>query len=126
MEQGGSADGNLQHDFDAPLRVTLLSSRVFHSSEAFKLDYEKMEKELRVFVYPDGDPETYFHTPRKVTGKYSSEGYFFKNIKESRFFTADSLQAHLFFIPISCHKMRGKLNGYVLCQEYTTGDFAQI
>ncbi|XLT74482.1 hypothetical protein HN873_030908, partial [Arachis hypogaea] len=58
-----------------------------------------MEKELRVFVYPDSDPETYFHTPRKLTGKYSSKGYFF---------TADSLQAHLFFIPISCHKMRGK------------------
>ncbi|XLR45730.1 hypothetical protein HN51_029833, partial [Arachis hypogaea] len=79
--------------------VTLLSSRVFHSPEAFRLDYEKMEKELRVFVYPDSDPETYFHTPRKLTGKYSSKGYFF---------TADSLQAHLFFIPISCHKMRGK------------------
>ncbi|XP_057737708.1 probable glycosyltransferase At5g03795 isoform X1 [Arachis stenosperma] len=114
----------LQRDFDAPRRVTLHSSRVFHSPEAFELDYEKMEKELKVFVYPDGDPETYFHTPRKLTGKYSSEGYFFKNIKESRFFTADPLQAHLFFIPISCHKMRGKGLTYEL-MIYEVGKYVE-
>ncbi|XP_061370856.1 probable glycosyltransferase At5g03795 [Gastrolobium bilobum] len=92
---------------DAPCKVHL-SSGVFHSPEAFDLDYEKMEEEFKVFVYPDGDPETYFHTPRKLTGKYASEGYFFKNIGESRFFTRDPQRAHLFFIPISCHKMRGR------------------
>ncbi|XP_027338100.1 probable glycosyltransferase At5g03795 [Abrus precatorius] len=85
------------------------SSCVFHSpEEAFHLDYEKMEKEFKVFVYPDGDPKTYFHSPRKLTGKYASEGYFFKNIRESRFFTDDPRRAHLFFLPISCHKMRGR------------------
>ncbi|XP_057737709.1 probable glycosyltransferase At5g03795 isoform X2 [Arachis stenosperma] len=115
---------SLSRDFDAPRRVTLHSSRVFHSPEAFELDYEKMEKELKVFVYPDGDPETYFHTPRKLTGKYSSEGYFFKNIKESRFFTADPLQAHLFFIPISCHKMRGKGLTYEL-MIYEVGKYVE-
>lgn len=98
-----------QVDSEAPRRVELYSSGVFHAPEAFEVDYEKMERELKVFVYPDGDPETYFHTPRKLTGKYASEGYFFKNIRESRFFTTDPHQAHLFFIPISCHKMRGKV-----------------
>jgi len=91
-------------------RVFLLDSTVFHSpEEAFHLDYERMEEEFKVFVYPDGDPETYFHTPRKLTGKYASEGYFFKNIRESRFVTDDPRRAHLFFLPISCHKMRGRV-----------------
>ncbi|KAG4945444.1 hypothetical protein JHK87_041451 [Glycine soja] len=96
-------------DSDAHRRTLPFSSGVFHSpEEAFRFDYEKMEEEFKVFVYPDGDPETYFHTPRKLTGKYASEGYFFKNIRESRFFTDDPRRAHLFFLPISCHKMRGR------------------
>ena len=85
------------------------TSSVLHSAEVFRLEYEKMEKEFKVFVYPDGDPETYYQTPRKLTGKYASEGYFFKNINESRFLTHDPNKAHLFFIPISCHKMRGQV-----------------
>ncbi|KAK9287277.1 hypothetical protein L1049_015690 [Liquidambar formosana] len=71
-----------------------------------------MEKKFRVFVYPDGDPNTYYQTPRKLTGKYASEGYFFQNIRESSFRTDDPDRAHLFFIPISCHKMRGKGTSY--------------
>ncbi|RDX91240.1 putative glycosyltransferase, partial [Mucuna pruriens] len=85
-------------------------SGVFHSpEEAFHLNYDKMENEFKVFIYPDGDPDTYFHTPRKLTGKYASEGYFFKNIRESRFLTNDPRLAHFFFLPISCHKMRGRV-----------------
>ncbi|KAG4960618.1 hypothetical protein JHK87_037251 [Glycine soja] len=100
---------DLPSDSDALRRTLPFSSGVFHSpEEAFRLDYQKMEEEFKVFVYPDGDPETYFHTPRKLTGKYASEGYFFKNIRESRFFTDDPRRAHLFFLPISCHKMRGR------------------
>ncbi|XWS39792.1 hypothetical protein CRYUN_Cryun18bG0084800 [Craigia yunnanensis] len=67
-----------------------------------------MERRFKIFVYPDGDPNTYYHTPRSLSGKYTSEGYFFKNIRESRFLTNDPEKAHLFFIPISCHKMRRK------------------
>eukprot|EP00256_Glycine_max_P066063 XP_025980658.1 uncharacterized protein LOC112998733 [Glycine max] len=101
---------DLPSDSDALRRTLPFSSGVFHSpEEAFRLDYQKMEEEFKVFVYPDGDPETYFHTPRKLTGKYASEGYFFKNIRESRFFTDDPRRAHLFFLPISCHKMRGRV-----------------
>ncbi|XP_057431285.1 probable glycosyltransferase At5g03795 [Lotus japonicus] len=106
-------------DFDAPRRSHLdSSSDVFHSAEAFRRDYQKMEEEFKVFVYPDGDPDTYFHSPRKLTGKYASEGYFFKNIRESRFLTLDPHLAHLFFIPLSCHKMRGKgLNYTAMIEE---------
>lgn len=82
---------------------------VYHSPRVFKLNYAEMEKRFKVYIYPDGDPKTFYQTPRKLTGKYASEGYFFQNIRESRFRTLDPDQAHLFFIPISCHKMRGKV-----------------
>ncbi|KAK7246702.1 hypothetical protein RIF29_41572 [Crotalaria pallida] len=99
------------HHLHAPPQEQLTfspTSVLYHSPETFRSEYERMEKELKVFVYPDGDPDTYFHTPRKLIGRYASEGYFFKNLAESRFFTRDPHRAHLFFIPISCHKMRGK------------------
>ncbi|XP_078428881.1 exostosin family protein isoform X2 [Wolffia australiana] len=67
-----------------------------------------MVRSFKVYIYPDGDPNTYYQTPRKLTGKYSSEGYFFQNLRESSFRTDDPMEADLFFIPISCHKMRGK------------------
>lgn len=84
-------------------------SDIYHSPEVFRLNYAEMERKFKVYIYPDGDPNTFYQTPRKLTGKYSSEGYFFQNIREGRFRTEDPDQAHLFFIPISCHKMRGKV-----------------
>lgn len=84
-------------------------SDIYHSPEVFRLNYAEMERKFKVYIYPDGDPKTFYQTPRKLTGKYSSEGYFFQNIREGRFRTEDPDQAHLFFIPISCHKMRGKV-----------------
>jgi hypothetical protein len=90
-------------------------SDLYHSPRVFKLNYEEMEQNFKIYIYPDGDPNTFYQTPRKLTGKYASEGYFFQNIRESRFRTLDPDQAHLFFIPISCHKMRGKVsNNFVL------------
>ncbi|CAN1288438.1 Probable glycosyltransferase At5g03795 [Linum perenne] len=62
-----------------------------------------MEENFKVYIYTDGDPKTFYQTPRKLTGKYASEGYFFQNIRESKFRTKDPDQAHLFFIPISCN-----------------------
>lgn len=69
-----------------------------------------MERKFKIYIYTDGDPNTFYQTPRKLTGKYSSEGYFFQNIRESGLRTEHPDQADLFFIPISCHKMRGKVN----------------
>lgn len=85
------------------------SSSVYHSPEVFAAGYAEMERSFKVYIYPDGDPKTFYQTPRKLTGKYASEGYFFQNIRESRFRTDDPDQAHLFFVPISAHKMRGKV-----------------
>ncbi|KAI3895844.1 hypothetical protein MKW98_025635 [Papaver atlanticum] len=87
-------------------------SDIYHSHEVFRLNYAEMEKNFKVFIYPDGDPNTFYQTPRKLTGKYASEGFFFQNIWESQFRTEIAELAHLFFIPISCHKMRGKGTSY--------------
>jgi hypothetical protein len=76
-------------------------------SLSLEQDYERMERELKVYIYRDRDPGIYFlRYPREVTGMYGSEAYFFKNIKESRFLTTNPLKAHFFFIPISWHQMR--------------------
>lgn len=95
---------------------------VYHFPKVFRLNYAEMLKRFKVYVYSDGDPKTYYQTPRKLTGKYSSEGYFFQNLKESNFVTDDPDQADLFFIPISCHKMRGKGISYenmtIIVQNY--------
>jgi hypothetical protein len=85
------------------------SASMYHSPEAFVAGYADMERSFKVYIYPDGDLETFYQTPRKLTGKYASEGYFLQNIRESRFCTDNPDQAHLFFVPISPHKMRGKV-----------------
>jgi hypothetical protein len=87
----------------------LPSAAVYHSPEAFAAGYVEMEQSFKVYIYPDGDPKTFYQTPRKLTGKYASEGYFFQNIRESRFRTQNPDKADLFFVPISPHKMRGKV-----------------
>jgi hypothetical protein len=81
------------------------NSEVFHFPESFLRDYERVERELKVYIYPGG----YFQSPTELTGMYGSEAYFFKNLKESRFLTTDPLKAHLFFIPISWHQMRSQV-----------------
>ncbi|KAK9990937.1 hypothetical protein SO802_025922 [Lithocarpus litseifolius] len=99
-----------------------VSGDVYHLPQIFGLNYAEMERRFKVYIYPDGDPNTFYQTPRKLTGKYASEGYFFQNIRDSIFRTHDPNQAHLFFIPISCHKMRGKGTSYenmtIIIQNY--------
>lgn len=102
--------------------ASAITNLVFNSADIFNRTYAEMEQKFKVYIYPDGDPKTFYQTPRKLTGKYASEGYFFQNIRESRFRTDNPEEAHLFFIPISCHKMRGKGTSYenmtVIVQNY--------
>ncbi|XP_059446440.1 probable glycosyltransferase At5g03795 [Corylus avellana] len=93
--------------FRRPVSKAVVPKVLHFPNISFEQDYERMERELKVYVYRDRDPGIYFlRQPRKVTGIYGSEAYFFKNIRESSFITIDPLQAHLFFIPISWHQMR--------------------
>ncbi|RDX76916.1 putative glycosyltransferase, partial [Mucuna pruriens] len=102
----------LRHESDpcAPMRERGVRTVFRHLlvPPRFKMNFEEMEKN--------------FKTSRKLTRKYASEGYFFQNIPESHFRTQDPSKAHLFFIPISCHKMRGKGTSYenmtVIVQNY--------
>ncbi|VAI45209.1 unnamed protein product [Triticum turgidum subsp. durum] len=109
--------------FSSPLPASRPS--VYHSPEAFAAGYAEMERSFKVYIYPDGDPKTFYQTPRKLTGKYASEGYFFQNIRESRFRTEDPDKADLFFVPISPHKMRGKGTSYenmtMIVKDYVEG-----
>lgn len=89
------------------------------------MNYEDMEKNFKVYIYPDGDNSTFYHTPHKLAGKYASEGYFFQNIQESRFYTDDPEQADMFFIPISCYRMRLKGYKYRKMSE-TVSDYVQL
>ncbi|CAK9162778.1 unnamed protein product [Ilex paraguariensis] len=50
---------------------------VYHLPEIFRLTYVEMVRRFKVYIYLDGDPNTFYQTPRKLTGKYGSEGYFF-------------------------------------------------
>ena len=62
---------------------------VYHLPQIFGLNYVEMERKFKVYMFPDGDPNTFYQTPRKLTGKYTSEGYFFQNIRDSIFRTPD-------------------------------------
>lgn len=72
---------------------------VYHLPEVFGLNYAAMEEKFKVYIFPDGDWKTFYQTPRKLTGKCASEGYFFRNMRESRFRTEEPEEAHLFFYP---------------------------
>jgi len=43
-------------------------SDVFHSPESFARDYERMERDLKVYIDRDRDPGEYFQLPSKLTG----------------------------------------------------------
>ncbi|XP_038681013.1 uncharacterized protein LOC119981946 [Tripterygium wilfordii] len=90
----------------------LIAAEIFRSAEGFERKYEEMERKLKVYVYSEDDeyPDLYFYPPRVVFGRYSSESFFFKNIRESRLRTFDIDEANLFLIPISCHKMVEKVS----------------
>ncbi|EYU18405.1 hypothetical protein ABFS82_02G053200 [Erythranthe guttata] len=88
-----------------------ISGDVYHWAEGFRMDYAQMERKLKIYAYPAPADQRYSNY-QTITGKYASEGYFFKNIRESSFLTDDPELAHLFFIPISAHKLHQKVSSY--------------
>ncbi|KAL3621004.1 hypothetical protein CASFOL_035916 [Castilleja foliolosa] len=92
----------------APEADEFSGDEVYHLPKFMQMDYAEMEKKFRIYVYPHDDDTN----NTMISGKYASEDYFFRNIKESAFITRDPLQAHLFFIPISSHKLHQKISSY--------------
>ena len=92
---------------DPPMYI--VSDDELYISEEFLHEYEQMEREFKIYMYPDDDLDMYYQSPRKLMGKYSNEGFFFKNLNESQFLTTVPHEAHLKFIPISTYRMQGKV-----------------
>lgn len=81
-----------------------------------------MERYFKIFMYMDTDKDVVDDKQWRLIGKYGSEGYFFENLQQSHFLTEDPDKAHLFFIPISCHKLRREGKSYediaIVFQDY--------
>lgn len=58
-------------------------SNVFHTLALFIDLYTQMEKDFKIYEYQDEDLNIYYKSP----GKFSNEGYFFKNLKGGQFLT---------------------------------------
>lgn len=64
-----------------------------------------MEKTLKIYVYSEGE-RPIFHEP-ELNGIYASEGWFMKQLQESKHFvTKNGDKAHLFYLPFSSHVLQ--------------------
>ncbi|XP_031103766.1 probable glycosyltransferase At5g03795 [Ipomoea triloba] len=69
------------------------NAKVFHRS------YLEMEKQLKVYVYEEGEKPIFHTGPCKNI--YSTEGNFIHRIEKSKFRTRDAEKAHIFFLPVT-------------------------
>ncbi|CAI9760638.1 unnamed protein product [Fraxinus pennsylvanica] len=87
-------NGNQMKDSDyIPTGPIYLNSNAFHRS------YLEMEKQLKVFVYEEGEHPIFHNGP--CGSIYSVEGYFIHNLEISNFRTRDPDNAQIYFLPIS-------------------------
>ncbi|KAL0543713.1 hypothetical protein IC582_018817 [Cucumis melo] len=76
------------------------SGPMYWNSKAFHRSYLEMEKEMKIFVYEEGEPPLFHNGPCKSI--YSTEGNFIHAIEmDSQFRTKDPNKAHVFFLPLS-------------------------
>ncbi|QCE05882.1 glucuronyl/N-acetylglucosaminyl transferase EXT2 [Vigna unguiculata] len=77
-----------------PMGPVYLNPKTFHRS------YLEMEKQFKVFVYGEGEPQIFRNPPCKRV--YSMEGNFMHSIAmNDHFRTKDPEKAHVFFLPFS-------------------------
>lgn len=73
---------------------------IYWNANAFHRSYLEMEKQLKVYVYDEGEPPLFHNGPCKSI--YSMEGNFIHKMEmDSHFRTKDPEKAHLFFLPFS-------------------------
>ncbi|KAL8152886.1 hypothetical protein V2J09_010646 [Rumex salicifolius] len=72
---------------------------MYHNANAFHRSYLEMEKQLKVYVYKDGEPPIFHNGPCKSI--YSTEGNFIHQMELSTFRTKNPDKAHVFFLPFS-------------------------
>ncbi|KAK7856177.1 probable glycosyltransferase At5g03795 isoform X1 [Quercus suber] len=120
-KKDNGTDPRMNNGTDPPMNIVSDIDELYISEE-FLNEYEQMERVFKIYMYPDEGLEMYYQLPRKLTGKHSNEGFFFKNLNESRFLTTVPREAHLKFIPISTYRMQGKRRSYekmaIVVQKY--------
>nr|GMD44482.1 probable glycosyltransferase At5g03795 [Ipomoea batatas] len=75
------------------------SGSVYWNANVFHRSYLEMEKQLKIFVYEEGEPPIFHNGPCKSI--YASEGNFISHMETSPFRTTDPEKAHIFFLPFS-------------------------
>ncbi|KAL2481312.1 putative glycosyltransferase [Abeliophyllum distichum] len=87
-------NGNQMHDPDY-----IPTGPIYWNPNAFHRSYLEMEKQLKVFVYEEGEHPIFHNGP--CGSIYSVEGYFIHNLEISNFRTMDSENAQIYFLPFS-------------------------
>lgn len=73
---------------------------IYWNANSFHRSYLEMEKQLKVYVYDEGEPPLFHNGPCKSI--YSMEGNFIHRMEtDSHFRTKDPEKAQLFFLPFS-------------------------
>ncbi|KAI8562786.1 hypothetical protein RHMOL_Rhmol03G0062400 [Rhododendron molle] len=85
-------------------------NEVYHDNDLFFESYKKMNKSLKIYVYPHSPHDRFANVLLPVTsepgGNYASESYFKKSLMKSQFITKDPSKADFFFLPFSITGMR--------------------
>ncbi|GLT25785.1 hypothetical protein SLA2020_008940 [Shorea laevis] len=77
---------------------------MYWDAKAFHRSYLEMEKQFKIFVYPEGEPPVFHDGPCKSI--YSMEGNFIHKLDlDSKFQTKDPEKAHVFYLPFSVARM---------------------
>ncbi|XP_047331984.1 probable glycosyltransferase At5g03795 [Impatiens glandulifera] len=87
----------IQHDHPDPDYTP--NGPMYWNSSSFHRSYIEMEKEMKVYVYKEGDPPVFHNGP--CVNTYAIEGLFINNMEISHFRTEDPNKAHVFFLPYS-------------------------
>ncbi|KAI8562789.1 hypothetical protein RHMOL_Rhmol03G0062600 [Rhododendron molle] len=85
-------------------------NEVYQDNDLFFESYKKMNKSLKIYVYPHSPHDRFANVLLPVTsepgGNYASESYFKKSLMKSHFITKDPSKADFFFLPFSITGMR--------------------
>ncbi|XP_047326351.1 probable glycosyltransferase At5g03795 [Impatiens glandulifera] len=77
----------------------VLDGPMYWNPTAFHRSYVEMEKQLKIFIYEEGEPPMFHNGPCSFT--YAIEGLFLNGMEVSPFRTRNPEEAHIFLLPIS-------------------------
>ncbi len=82
----------------------------YHSRRVFEANYDEMNRNIKIFVYPypRNDPyrDIYRAWETRPSGNYASEAYFKQALMKSSYVTSNAAEADFFFMPVSITRAR--------------------